>query len=75
MEVDKKLICKLIEVTLKKRSRITKKIILFQRLCIGANPVQRFRFKVNDFFVKTSEIGQIVSKTILLPKLSHMQLN
>ncbi len=70
-----KMIFKFIEVTINKRSRITKKIILFQRVCKGANPDQRFRYKVNDYFGQTSEIGQILSKTVLLHKLSHMQLN
>ncbi len=70
-----KLIFKFIEVILSKRSRITKKIIDFQRVCIGENPEQRFRFKVNDFFGQASEMGQILSKTILLHKLSNIQLN
>ncbi len=69
------MIFKFIEVTLNKRSRITMKIILFQRVCKGANPEQRFRFKVNDFFGQTSEMEQILSNTVLLHKLSHMHLN
>ncbi len=75
MEIDKELIFKFIEVTIRKRPRITKKIILFQRVRKGANPEQRFRFEVNDFFGQTSEMGQILSKIILHLKLSHIQLN
>ena len=38
------------------------------------NPEERFKFDGNNFFGQTSETGQYY-KTVLLLKISHIQLN
>ena len=40
-----------------------------------ANPEERFRFNGKFFFGQTSEMGQILLETVLLLKISNLQLN
>ena len=55
--------------------RIPQWEIISQWVYKVANLEESFWFDGNNFLVPSSEMGQLIQKTILLHKMSHIQLN
>ncbi len=58
-----------------KKLRITRKVIFSLTVWNGENLGKTFDFMETTIFVQTSEMGQILMKTVLFLKMSLIQLN